>query len=100
MAQELKPEDLIVTAADGSTHVNHGLLEAYGLFNLPVPLMRRALTVYHENAKRQGQEAARDVEAFIALIQAIRRFPRPMGIHFTRGAAYLRNLEMLERYSK
>ena len=100
MSQELKAEDLIVTDQDGTCRINHEMLESYGLFNLPSSLMRRALMVYYENAKRQGHSAALTVQTFVRLAQAIRKFPKPVEANFTRGAAYRQNLHMLKRFSK
>lgn len=100
MSQELKAEDLIVTAGDGTCHLNHDLIESIGLFNLPKSLMRRALMVYYENAERQGKEAALTVQTFIKLTQAITHFPKPVAINFTRGSAYKRNLRILNKFSR
>nr|WP_320131270.1 hypothetical protein [uncultured Holophaga sp.] len=100
MAQDIKPEDLIVTEQDGTRRINHDVLEAYGLFNLPKSVMRSALMVYYDNAARQGQSSARMVRTFIGLATSITRFPKQVAINFTRGAAYRRNMRMLRRYSR
>ena len=100
MTQELRPEDLIVTATDGSRFINHDALVSYGLFNLPKPLMRSALMVYYDNAMRRGNAAGIAVRTFITLAKSIARFPRHVAINFTRGAAYRRNMGMLEKYSQ
>ncbi len=99
MRQEIKPEDLIVTEQDGTRRINHDVLESYGLFNLPKSLMRTALMVYYENAKRQDHSAARMVRTFISLASGIQRFPERIVVNFTRGTAYRRNLKALRRYS-
>lgn len=99
MSQELKAEDLIATEGDGTCHINHDLLESFGLFNLPKTVMRRALMVYYGNAKRQGKGAALTVQTFISLTAVITRFPKPVAINFTRGAAYRQNMRMLSKYS-
>ncbi len=100
MQQDLRAEDLIVTEQDGSRSINHDLLKEYGLYNLPKPIMRSALMVYYENAKRQGTRAAQWVNTFITLSNAITRFPREIAINFTRGEVYQRNMESLRRFSK
>ena len=100
MSQDLRPEDFIYTAKDGTRRINHEVLEAYGLFNLPKPLMRSALMVYYDNAMRRGNAAGIAVRTFITLANSIARFPRHVAINFTRGAAYRRNMGMLEKYSQ
>lgn len=100
MSQDLKTEDLIATDASGNCHIDHELLESFGLFNLPKPVMRRALMVYYENARRQGKVAARTVHTFINLASAINRFPDRVAVNFTRGAAYRHNLKTLSKYSR
>lgn len=100
MAQDIKPEDLIVTEQDGTRRINHDVIEAYGLFNLPKSLMRSALMVYYDNASRQGRSAASTMRTFISLATSITRFPKQIAINFTRGAAYRRNMRMLRRYSR
>lgn len=98
--QDIRPEDLIVTEQDGTRRINHDVLEAYGLFNLPKSLMRNALMVYYDNATRQGRGAAQTVRTFITLASSITKFPRAVAINFTRGPAYRRNMRMLRRYSR
>jgi len=100
MTQELRPEDLIVTAQDGTRRINHDVLVSYGLFNLPKPLMRSALMVYYDNAVRQGRSAAIAVRTFINLANAMSRFPKSVAINFTRGATYRWNMKMLGKYSR
>lgn len=100
MTQDLRPEDLIVTAKDGTRRINHDVLVSYGLFNLPKPLMRSALMVYYDNAVRQGHSAAIAVRAFINLANAMTRFPKAVAINFTRGATYRWNMRMLGKYSR
>ena len=100
MSQDIRPEDLIVTEQDGTRRINHDVLEAYGLFNLPKSLMKTALLVYYDNATRQGRQAAQIVRTFINLASSITRFPKQVAINFTRGAAYRRNMRMLRRYSR
>lgn len=100
MSQDIRPEDLIVTEQDGTRRINHDVLEAYGLFNLPKSLMRTALLVYYDNATRQGRQAAHVVRTFINIASSITRFPKQVAINFTRGAAYRRNMRMLRRYSR
>lgn len=99
MPQDISIEDLIATDGNGNCHIDHELLESFGLFNLPKPVMRRALMVYYDNAKRQNKQAARTVHTFINLASAIHRFPDRVAINFTRGAAYRRNIKALRRYS-
>lgn len=98
--QDIRPEDLIVTEQDGTRRINHDVLEAYGLFNLPKSLMRSALMVYYDNATRQGRQAAQTVRTFITLASNITKFPRGVAINFTRGQAYRKNMRMLRRYSR
>lgn len=100
MPQEIRPEDLIVTEQDGTRRINHDVLEAYGLFNLPKSLMRSALMVYFDNASRQGRQAAHSVRTFIALASSITKFPKQVAINFTRGPAYRRNMKWLRKYSR
>ncbi|WP_306600325.1 hypothetical protein [Geothrix sp. 21YS21S-2] len=100
MTQDLKAEDLIATEQDGTRRINHDLLSEYGLFNLPRPVMRSALLVYYENARRQGYASGLKVQTLINLTNAIARFPREVAINFTRGPAYHRNMKLLARYSK
>jgi hypothetical protein len=100
MTQDLRAEDLIVTEQDGTRRIDHEMIKEYGLFNLPRPLMRSALLVYYENARRQGLANARMVQTLINLTNAIPRFPREVAINFTRGAAYHRNMVLLGRYSR
>ncbi len=100
MRPEIKPEDLIVTEQDGTRRINHDLLEAYGLFNLPKSVMRSALMVYYDNAARMGAREARIMRTFITLASSITRFPKQVAINFTRGAAYRRNMRLLRRYSR
>lgn len=100
MVNEIRPEDLIVTEQDGTRRINHDVLEAYGLFNLPKSLMRSALMVYYDNASRQGRGPASAVRTFISLASSITRFPKQVAINFTRGAAYRRNMRMLRRFSR
>lgn len=100
MPQDIKIEDLIVTESDGSSRINHELLESFGLFNLPKPILRRTLMVYYENARRQDDDAASEVRTFINLASSMARFPVPVSINFTRGAAYRRNLKLLGRFSR
>lgn len=100
MRPEIKPEDLIVTEQDGTRRINHDLLEAYGLFNLPKSVMRSALMVYYDNAARMGQREARVMRTFITLASSITRFPKQVAINFTRGIAYRRNMRVLRRYSR
>jgi hypothetical protein len=100
MSQDIRPEDLIVTEQDGTRRINHDVLEAYGLFNLPKSLMKTALLVYYDNASRQGRQAAQTVRTFINIASSITRFPKQVAINFTRGAAYRRNMRMLRRYSR
>jgi len=100
MSQDLRAEDLIVTDMQGNCRIDHELLESYGLFNLPKPVMRRALMVYYDNARRQSPKAARMVHAFISIAGAIQRFPPRVVVNFTRGVAYRRNIKALARYSK
>ena len=98
--QEIRPEDLIVTEQDGTRRINHDVVEAYGLFNLPKSVMRSALMVYYDNAARQGRGAAHTVRTFISLASAITRFPKQVAINFTRGAAYRHNMRILRKYSR
>ena len=100
MSQDLKTEDLITIDGEGNCHIDHDLLESFGLFNLPKTVMRRVLMVYYENARRQGNKAARTVHTFINIASAVNRFPDRVAINFTRGAAYRRNLKTLGKYSK
>jgi hypothetical protein len=100
MSQELRSEDLIVTEKDGTTRINHELLESYGLFNIPTSLMRSTLLVYYNNAARQSATAAAAVRTFIKLASTINRFPKQVIVNFTRGAAYRRNMRMLRRFSR
>jgi len=100
MRPDIKPEDLIVTEQDGTRRVNHDVLEAFGLFNLPKSVMRSALMVYYDNAARMGAKDAKIVRTFITLTTAITRFPKQIAINFTRGPAYRRNMRMLRRYSR
>ena len=100
MRQDIKPEDLIVTEQDGTRRINHDVLEAYGLFNLPKSLMRSALMVYYDNATRQGRGSAHSVRTFISIANSITRFPKLVAINFTRGSAYRRNMRMLRRFSR
>ena len=100
MQQDLNPEDLIVTDADGSRRINHDVLETYGLFNLPKHIMRNALIVYYDNAARQGRNEATQVQTFIRLANCIARFPRQVAINFSRGEAYRHNMKMLKRFSR
>jgi len=100
MSQDLRPEDLIVIAEDGTRRINHEVLVDYGLFNLPRPLMRSALMVYYDNAARHGPGAAMTVRGFIALANAMVRFPKPVAINFTRASAYRWNMKRLEKYSR
>jgi len=100
MTQDLKAEDLILTGQDGTRQINHELLTEFGLFNLPKPIMRSALMVYYENARRRNSRDAQTIRTFINVSSAIARFPREIVINFTRGAAYLRNMKVLGRYSK
>ena len=100
MSQDLKTEDLIATDSDGNCHIDHDLLESFGLFNLPKPVMRRALMVYYENAKRQGKKDAQTVHTFINIASAINHFPNRVAINFTRGAAYRHNIKTLAKYSR
>jgi hypothetical protein len=100
MSQDIRPEDLIVTEQDGTRRINHDVLEAYGLFNLPKSLMKSALLVYYDNASRQGRQASQTVRTFISLATNITRFPKQVAINFTRGTAYRRNMRMLRRFSR
>lgn len=100
MSQDLRTEDLIATDSEGNCHIDHDLLESFGLFNLPKPVMRRALMVYYDNAKRQSKAAARTVYTFINIASSINRFPNRVVINFTRGAAYRRNIKALGKYSR
>jgi hypothetical protein len=100
MSQELKSEDLIVTEKDGTTRINHELLESYGLFNIPTALMRSTLLVYYNNAAREGPAAASAIRTFIKLASTISRFPKQVVVNFTRGSAYRRNMRMLRRFSR
>ena len=100
MQQELKPEDFIVTEADGRRRINHDVLESYGLFNLPKPMLRNALMVYYDNAARHSRAAAHMVQTFISLTHVIGKFPRPVAINFARGEAYHSNMKMLARFSR
>jgi len=100
MSEELKTEDLIATDGEGNCHIDHDLLESFGLFNLPKVIMRRALMVYYENAKRQGISQARAVHTFINIAGALNRFPDRIAVNFTRGAAYRRNLKTLGQFAK
>jgi len=100
MTQELKAEDLIATGQDGTRTINHDLLKEYGLFNLPKPIMRSVLLVYYENARRRDKRDAQMVRTFINISTVIARFPREVAINFTRGAAYNRNMKILDSYSK
>ena len=99
MLQDIRTEDLIATDGDGKCHIDHELLESFGLFNLPKPIMRRALMVYYENAERQNKKAARIVHTFINIASVINRFPDRVAINFTRGAAYRRNIKALRQYA-
>jgi len=99
MVQDLKTEDLIAMDDKGNCRIDHELMESFGLFNLPKSVMRRALMVYYENAKRQDHSAARMVRTFISLASGIQRFPERIVVNFTRGTAYRRNLKALRRYS-
>jgi hypothetical protein len=56
--------------------------------------------VYYDNASRMGRSAGQTVRTFITLASSITRFPRPVAINFTRGAAYRRNMRMLRRFSR
>jgi len=100
MSNEIKAEDLIVTERDGTRRIDHELLKEVGLFNLPKPVLRSALMVYYENARRQDQEAAQTVRTLINLTNAIEKFPREVAVNFTRGPAYHRNMKLLARYSR
>lgn len=100
MTQDIRPEDLIVTEQDGTRRINHDVLEAFGLFNLPKSLMRSTLMVYYDNASRQGRGAAHSVRTFIGLASSITRFPKQVAINFTRGAAYRRNMRWLRKFSR
>ena len=100
MTQDLKAEDLILTGQDGTRQINHELLTEFGLFNLPKPIMRSALMVYYENARRQDPNAAQTVRTLINLTNAIGKFPKEVAVNFTRGPAYHRNMKLLGRYSK
>jgi hypothetical protein len=100
MTQDLKAEDLIITGSDGTRQINHELLTEFGMFNLPKPIMRSALMVYYENARRRNTRDAQVIRTFINVASAIARFPREIVINFTRGPAYLRNMKLLGRYSK
>ena len=100
MSNEIKAEDLIVTAQDGTRRVDHELLKEVGLFNLPKPVLRSALMVYYENAKRQNQQAAQTVRTLINITNAIERFPKEIAVNFTRGPAYHRNMKLLGRFSR
>lgn len=100
MSEDLKIEDLIVTDAEGNCRIDHELIESFGLFNLPKPIMRRALMVYYENAKRQGKKEARTVHTFINIASAIKQFPNRIANNFTRGTAYRMNIKTLGRFSK
>ena len=100
MSQELVPEDLIVTAQDGTRQIDHDALVAYGLFNIPKSLMRTALMVYYDNAARQSKKDAQAVRTFIGIASAIGRFPKQVSNNFTRGATYRRNMNLLKRYSR
>jgi hypothetical protein len=99
MLQDIRTEDLIATDSEGNCHIDHELLESFGLFNLPKPVMRRALMVYYDNAKRQSPKAARTIHTFINIAGAINRFPDRVAINFTRGSAYRRNIKTLSQYS-
>jgi hypothetical protein len=100
MSQDLVPEDLIVTEQDGTRRIDHDVLVAYGLFNIPKSLMRTALMVYYDNAARQGKKDAQAVRTFIGIASAIGRFPKQISTNFARGATYRRNMNMLKRYSR
>jgi len=100
MQQDLKAEDLIATEQDGSRRINHDLMVEYGLFNLPRPIMRNALMVYYDNARRDNAKAASKVNTFICIANAIAKFPKEVAINFTRGLAYHRNMEFLRHYAK
>jgi hypothetical protein len=100
MQQDIRPEDFIVTEQDGTRRINHDVLEAYGLFNLPKSMMRNALMVYYDNAAREGRQSAASVRTFISIAAAIARFPKQVAINFTRGLAYRRNMKMLRKYSR
>lgn len=99
MPQDISTEDLIATDGNGNCRIDHELVESFGLFNLPKPVMRRALMVYYENAKRQSRMAAHTVHTFINIAGAINRFPDRVAVNFTRGAAYRRNIKALRPYS-
>jgi hypothetical protein len=100
MQQDIRPEDFIVTEQDGTRRINHDVLEAYGLFNLPKSMMRNALMVYYDNAAREGRQSADTVRTFISIAASIARFPKQVAINFTRGLAYRRNMKMLRKYSR
>ena len=100
MTQDLKAEDLIIDGNDGTRQINHDLLTEYGMFNLPKPVMRSALMVYYENARRRDNRDAQVIRTFINVASAIARFPREVVINFTRWPAYHRNMKLLARYSK
>ena len=99
MVQDLRTEDLIATDDEGNCRIDHELLESFGLFNLPKPVMRRALMVYYENARRRSLKAARTVQTFINIAGAIHHFPDRIAVNFMHGNAYRRNLKTLRRYS-
>ena len=100
MPQELKVEDLIATGEDGNRHINHDLLEEFGLFNLPKSTMRSALMIYYENAQQRDANDAKVILVFIRLSVAISRFPRRIAINFMRGKAYHHNMNFMSRYAK
>jgi len=100
MSNEIKAEDLIVTEGDGTRRIDHELMKEIGLFNLPKAVLRSALMVYYENARRQDLQAAQAVRTLISLTNAIEKFPKEVEVNFTRGPAYHRNMKLLGRYSR
>ena len=67
MTQDLKAEDLIIDGNDGTRQINHDLLTEYGMFNLPKPVMRSALMVYYENARRRDNRDAQVIRTFVGI---------------------------------
>ena len=84
MTQDLKAEDLIIDGNDGTRQINHDLLTEYGMFNLPKPVMRSALMVYYENARRRDNRDAQVIRTFINVASAIARFPREVVVFIAR----------------
>jgi len=100
MFREIHPEDLIVRSQNGDNKVNHSMVREFGLFNLSQDLQEELLSIYLNNAEKQGDRERFKVATYILLCRNINHFPFPVITHFTSGAAYDYNMSMLEQFAE